>query len=77
MFAFGIITNRVVKDKLVPIICIVSPVLCWFYSYFSKDLVGEFALGSELLVINGSLVFLGMLIISKKGKGQPKMRSSS
>ncbi|MFT7611535.1 MAG: Na+/proline symporter [Parvicellaceae bacterium] len=66
LFGFGIITNLGVKDKYVPIVCVVSPIVCWLYTYFSTDIVGEFALGSELLLINGMLVFIGLLIISKK-----------
>ena len=66
MFSFGIITKRQVKDKFVPLICLIAPILCWFLSYFSEDIFGSFALGSELLLINGILVFIGLLVISKK-----------
>ncbi len=66
MFVFGIVTKRKVHDNWVPLVCIVAPILCWVYSMYSSDLVGDFALGSELLLVNGALVFLGMLVISKK-----------
>lgn len=72
MFTFGIITKRSVRDYLVPVVCVIAPILCWLFSYFSADIMGDFALGSELLIVNGTLVFLGMWIISK-----PKTNSGS
>ncbi|MBT4774103.1 MAG: sodium:solute symporter [Crocinitomicaceae bacterium] len=66
MFSFGIITKRQVKDKFVPLVCLVAPILCWLLSYFSDRILGSFALGSELLLINGILVFFGLLMISEK-----------
>jgi hypothetical protein len=66
LFSFGILTNRQVADKLVPYICIAAPIICFFADKFQQRFFGDFQIGSELLIINGALTFLGLLIISKK-----------
>lgn len=67
LFAFGILTRRQVKDKLVPWITICSPLICFFIDKYQGDIFGKFQIGLELLVINGLITFLGLLLISRKG----------
>ncbi len=67
LFTFGILTKKMVNDRLVPYICIASPLICFFLDKYQKLLFGSFELGLELLIINGSITFLGLLLISKKG----------
>ncbi|MFT3910495.1 MAG: sodium:solute symporter [Ferruginibacter sp.] len=66
LFTFGIITKRQVADKLVPIVCICAPLICFFLDKFQKEILGNFQVGSELLIINGVLTFVGLLMISKR-----------
>ncbi len=66
LFTFGILLKRSVNDKLVPFICIASPLLCLIVDKFQKQLFGSFEIGLELLIINGLITFLGLLMISKK-----------
>lgn len=68
LFAFGIFTKYKVKDSLVPIVCILSPVFSYIIDYFQTDIFGEFKIGLELLIINGMITFLGLLFIVKKEK---------
>lgn len=65
LFSFGILTNREVQDKAVPAIAIAAPLVCFFLDKFQKQLFGKFEIGLELILINGLLVFLGLLIVSK------------
>ncbi|CAM1333835.1 sodium:solute symporter [Tenacibaculum aestuariivivum] len=64
LYAFGLFTKLNIKDKLVPIICIVSPIFTFLISYFSKTLF-NFDFGFFVLVLNGLLTFLGLLMIKK------------
>ncbi|QES87893.1 sodium:solute symporter [Rhizosphaericola mali] len=66
LFAFGIFTKRKVKDAVVPIICIVAPILCYLIDENQKKLFGGFEIGLELLVINAAITYVGLLIFSKK-----------
>jgi len=65
LFTFGILLKRGVNDKLVPIVCIASPIVCFFLDKFQKQIFGSFEVGLELLIINGLLTFIGLLLISK------------
>ena len=67
LFVFGILTKRQVKDKLVPIVCILSPVICFILSNNSQQWF-NYSFDFELLVLNGLLTFLGLLAISKRNK---------
>lgn len=67
LFTFGILTKKMVNDRLVPYICIASPLICFFLDKYQKVIFGSFELGLELLIINGSITFIGLLFISKKG----------
>lgn len=66
LFTFGIVTNRVVNDKLVPWVCIAAPTICFFIDKFQGSLFGGFEIGLELLVINGLLTFIGLVLVSGK-----------
>jgi len=67
LFSFGIFTRLQVKDHLVPVVCVLSPVLCFILSTYSPDLFNGYRLGLEVLLINGILTFIGLALISKKG----------
>ncbi|HQS23851.1 MAG: sodium:solute symporter [Sphingobacteriia bacterium 24-36-13] len=69
LFTFGIITKRVVKDALVPYVCIAAPIICFIIDKYQKSLLGSYEVGLELLIINGTITFLGLILISNKGNG--------
>ena len=64
LYAFGLFTKLNVKDKVVPFICLLAPVLTYIISYYSKEKLG-FDFGFFVLVLNGALTFLGLLIFKK------------
>jgi Na+/proline symporter len=66
LFTFGILTKKTVNDRLVPYICIAAPLICFFLDKYQKLLFGSFELGLELLIINGTITFIGLLLITKK-----------
>jgi Na+/proline symporter len=66
LFTFGIVLKRNVKDKWVPLVCIVAPLLCLVIDLNQKALFGSFEIGLELLIINGFITFMGLLLVSKK-----------
>jgi Na+/proline symporter len=68
LFAFAIFTKRRIKDNFAPIICIISPIACYFLNMYSEEILWGHKIGFEILVYNGMLTFLGLLLISKKRK---------
>ncbi|OAD44899.1 sodium:solute symporter [Polaribacter atrinae] len=64
LYAFGMFTKMNVKDKIVPLICLIAPILTLIISYYSKEKLG-FDFGFFVLVLNGVLTFIGLTIIKK------------
>lgn len=66
LFAFGILSKRTVNDRLVPIVCVVAPILCYVVDTCQSLLFNQFQIGLELLIINGAFTYIGLLMISTK-----------
>ncbi len=67
LFTAGLFTKINYKDKWIPWICMVSPIVSYWLSTNSKLFFGDYVFGNELLLINGLITFgLLMLIQSKK-----------
>jgi len=64
LFAFGILTKRNLNNTLVPVICVLAPILCLVLDYYQAQLFGDFRIGQELLIINGLITFIGLWLIS-------------
>jgi Na+/proline symporter len=66
LFAFGLFFKSRVRDGWVPLVCCLSPLLCWWISANSKTWFGGYEMGFELLILNGLLVALGLFILRKR-----------
>jgi len=66
LYAFGLFTQKQVKDKWVPLVAICSPILGYFIKLGAPYLLSGYQFGFELLIINGGLMFAGLLLISTK-----------
>lgn len=64
LFAFGLLFKRKTNDKLVPYVCIISPLICFGLNYLSQYYL-NYKFGYETLVLNAGLVVLGLLFMSK------------
>lgn len=88
LFAFGIISKRVVNDRLAIYVCLLAPLIIlgvdfvnnieWWERQLSlsgpwlsgtktisQKIFSDFKIGTELLLYNGLLTYLGLFIISK------------
>ncbi|MBP9849771.1 MAG: sodium:solute symporter [Flavobacterium sp.] len=73
LYAFGLfMKSKTVNDKLVPFICLISPILCYFISTYSAEWLNGYTIAEELIIINGLITFIGLLFISKPATGQTK-----
>jgi len=68
LFAFGLFTNRVVKDKWVPLVAILSPVICYILQVNSEAWLWGYKFGFELLILNGAITFAGLRLLAVPGK---------
>jgi len=65
LFMFGLFTKLRPNDVWIPLICLISPVLTYFVSVYSPQLLG-YTFGYELLLVNGGITFVGLWAISIK-----------
>ncbi|NOQ24872.1 MAG: sodium:solute symporter, partial [Bacteroidales bacterium] len=68
MYAFGLFTKYKVNDKYVPIVAIVSPIICFVFNHYSQIILGGYQIGFELLILNGLITFMGLFIIRESYK---------
>lgn len=68
LFAFGMLTKKNLNDRLVPLICIIAPVLTYMLSENSISWFNGYRFGFEILIVNGIITFAGLLLISRKAE---------
>jgi Na+/pantothenate symporter len=66
LFAFGILTKRSLMHSAVPLVCIAAPVVCYLIKINEGKLLGGYVIGTELLLINATLTFIGLFAISHR-----------
>ncbi len=66
LYTFGLFTKKQVKDKLVPLVCILSPIVCILLNDYSVILFNGYKFGFEMLIVNGAFTFLGLWLIRTK-----------
>ena len=59
LFAFGIFTKWNIKDRAVPIVAVLSPVIAYILQLYVP-------FGFELLMVNGGITFLGLCLLIKR-----------
>ncbi|MEO1436718.1 MAG: sodium:solute symporter [Bacteroidota bacterium] len=64
LYAFGLFTNRNVRDNWVLSICLAAPVLSYIINLNAATWFNGLSLGFLILAVNGGLTFLGVLAIS-------------
>ena len=66
LFAFGILMKKKVRDHYVPLVALLSPILCFILSSNSETLFGGYQFSYELLIFNALFTFLGLCMLIKK-----------
>ena len=66
LYAFGFFINKDVNDKMIPLICLASPLITYLMDTYSAELLWGYKFSFELLILNGLLTFLGMMLVSRK-----------
>ncbi|MFA7472707.1 MAG: sodium:solute symporter [Spirosomataceae bacterium] len=64
LFSFGVFTKAGVRDRWVPIICILAPILTYVLNQNSEAWFNGYQFGFERLILNGILTFLGLWLLS-------------
>lgn len=65
LFFFGLLTKRGLRDKLVPFVCILAPLISYTISSNAAKWFGGYQFSYELYAVNGGLTFFGLWLISQ------------
>ena len=65
LFTFGLFTNKKPNDRLIPYICVTSPLLCYALNTIALHF-WNYHFGYELLMLNGLLTFVGVWLTKHK-----------
>ena len=68
MFVFGIFVKRQVKDKWIPLVAIIAPILCFIVDRNSQEWFNGYRFSYELLILNAAFTFVGLYILSSSRK---------
>lgn len=63
LFVYGMFCKKTVRDKWVPLVCIVAPFLSWIIQYALKESFG-YETSFELLIINALVTVMGLRLLS-------------
>ena len=66
MFIFGLACKRRVHDKWVPVVCVLSPIICYILQTNSEAWFGGYQISFELLIINALVTVAGLFCLIKK-----------
>lgn len=68
MFCFGIFTHRQVRDRWIPVVVVLAPVVTWVIDVHSAVWFNGYVFSHERLILNALLTFVGMLCLIKRNK---------
>jgi Na+/proline symporter len=66
LFFIGLFSKINLKDKYVPVACLIGPVVCYLISSNSKLFFGDYQIGMELIILNALICSFFLLLIRKK-----------
>ena len=66
LFAAGLFTKFNYHDRLIPLVCLISPVISFILQQNGKQWFGGYQFGNEIIFINGFLTFIFLLLLKRK-----------
>ena len=67
LYLFGMFTSVSVKDKWVPLVCVIAPMLTYALSLYLKESI-NFDFGFISIAVNGMFTIIGLVLIQQKKK---------
>lgn len=66
LFTAGLFTKLNFKDSMVPVACVMGPVMCYVLKEFTLAHPDSYQIGNELILVNGVITFVCLLLFRKK-----------
>lgn len=65
LFAIGLFTRLHLNDKMVPVICVIAPVVTYILANYVIKTMTSYEIGNELIIINAGITVLGLMFVRK------------
>lgn len=65
LFAVGLFTKQHLSDKLVPIVCVIAPIVTYLLANYVVKTMTSYEIGNELILINAGITILGLMLVRK------------
>ena len=65
LFFFGILSKKAVRDRWVPLVCVLAPALCLVLDLNSEAWFGGYHFSYELLLLNAGFTAMGLLFLRR------------
>ena len=66
LFIIGLFTKQTLNDKLVPVICVVAPIITYVLANYVIKTMTAYEIGNELILINAGITMLGLMFTRKR-----------
>lgn len=63
LYAYGLLTRMNTMDKMVPVVCILAPIITFAVDYYTPIITGGYEFGFELVIFNGGITFAGLWLL--------------
>jgi Na+/pantothenate symporter len=63
LFTVGLFTKLSLNDRLVPIICVLAPVITYLLANYIVKPMTSYEIGNELIILNAGITILGLLLV--------------
>ena len=63
LFTIGLFTKLSLNDRLVPIICVLAPVITYLLANYIVKPLTSYEIGNELIILNAGITILGLLFV--------------
>lgn len=66
LFTLGFFTKLNLNDKLVPVVCVIAPIITYLLANTFKSVLGDYQIGNELILINATITIVLLSLVQKK-----------
>jgi hypothetical protein len=66
LFTIGLFTKLNLKDALVPVICVIAPILTYLIANYIVTPYCNYQIGNELIIINAGITIIGLVLVKKR-----------
>jgi Na+/proline symporter len=63
LFAIGLFTKHNLNDRLVPVVCVVAPIITYILANYVVKTMTTYEIGNELILINAGITILGLIFV--------------